>query len=119
MKILKTIFITLFPFIHIFKNLKSSLEDFKKDLKEFDFWDSNIGWSIKLYTLTTVIPFAGTVMMLFWTILGQSMKFGFFEGVWELWSDFYITGTFLNIDAWRWQLFLLLFAFIFTISQKD
>lgn len=119
MKMLKTILSTLFPFIIIFKNLKCSLVDIKKDLNEFDFWDSNIGWSIKLYTLTTVIPLMGTVMMLFWTILGQSMKFGFFEGVWELWSSFYVTGTFLDIDAWRWQILLLLFAFIFTISQKD
>jgi hypothetical protein len=119
MKILKNILFILFPFIPIFKNIKSDWSDIGKDLKDFDFWDSNIGWTLKLYTLTAVIPFAGTVMILIFTILGQSMKFGFFEGIWKLWSGFYATGTFLDIAAWRWQLFLLLFAFIFTISQKD
>lgn len=119
MKKFKNILYILFPFIPIFKNIKSDWLDMREYLKDFDFWDSNIGWTLKLYTLTTVIPFAGTVMMLLFTILGQSMKFGFFEGIWKLWSGFYVTGSFLDIAAWRWQLFLLLFAFIFTISQKD
>jgi len=116
---LKTILRILFPFIDIFRTFKSDLKDGVKGLKEFDFWDSNIGWTLKLYTLTTVIPICGTVMILLFTILGQSMKYSFFEGIWNMWSGFYFTGTFLDISAWRWQILLLVVSFFFTITQKD
>ena len=119
MKALKFIFKLLFPFVDLFKNIKSDFKDGASELKKFDFWDSNIGWTLKLYTLTTVIPIAGTAMIIFFTILGQDMIYPFFEGIWHMWSGFYVTGTFLDIAAWRWQLILLAVSFLFTIGQKN
>ncbi len=122
MKILKFILNIIFPFL-LFKTLFLNIKDDMKDgvcaLKKFDFWDSNIGWTLKLYSLTSVIPFAGTVMIILFSILGQTMKYSFFEGIWRMWCDFYITGTFLDVAAWRWQIILLIVAFIFNIANKD
>jgi len=115
MKTFKSILRVIFPFYDMFKRFKSDLSE----LKGFDFWDSDIGWTLKLYVLTTVIPICGTVMIFLMTILGQSMKYSFFRGIWEIWSGFYVTGTFLDIAAWRWQILLLVVAFFFTITQKD
>lgn len=122
MKILKFILNAIFPlflFKTLFLNIKDDMKDGAAELKKFDFWDSNIGWTLKLYSLTSVIPIAGTVMIIFFSILGQTMRYSFFEGIWRMWSDFYVTGTFLDIAAWRWQIILLIVAFIFNLSNKN
>lgn len=86
------------------------------ELKNIDFWNSNLGWTIKLYSLTIVIPFSGTIMVILFKILGQTTK-QIFELLYDIWVGFYFNGSFLSIDAWRWQLVLFIIAFLFTLSE--
>lgn len=78
----------------------------------------DLGWALKFYCLTLVIPISLTIMnILFVAILGVVTKFGFLMNLKIIWIDYYFTGSFLNIDAWRWQLCLLLFSFL--VSKFD
>lgn len=80
-------------------------EKIKNDLK----------WTLKLYALTLVLPLVLTIMnVLLVGILGIETTYGFLMNFKVIWVDYYFTGSFLNIDAWRWQLGLLFCAFLFT-----
>jgi len=80
-----------------------------KEIKE------DLGWTFKLYALTLVLPISLTIMnILVVGILGVETKFGFFTNLKIIWIDYYFTGSFLNIDAWRWHLGLLFLLFLFT-----
>jgi hypothetical protein len=105
--------------LSLLKDFYKSCSDLYQDIKNIDFWDSVIGWTIKLYSLTLVIPFAGSALFIIWKILGQESRYTFFKTLWKIWSDFYITGSFLDISAWRWQILLIIFSFIFVATQKD
>ena len=75
----------------------------------------DLEWTLKLYALTLVLPLALTVInILFVGIIGVETKFGFLMNFKFIWIDYYFTGSFLNIDAWRWQLGLLFCSFLFT-----
>lgn len=75
----------------------------------------DIEWTLRLYSLTLVLPISLSIMnIIFCGILGLHTKFGFWMNFKICWIDYYFTGQFLNIDAWRWQLGLLLFSFLFT-----
>jgi hypothetical protein len=116
----KKILYTFFPFIPMFTGYSKLLKDSGRNLKEFDFWDSNIGLTLKFYFLTIIIPILGTVFGIFGHILvPDKMRYGFFEGIWQMWSQFYVTGHFIDIEAWRWQIVLLLFSFIFISLTRD
>lgn len=79
-----------------------------KEIKE------DLGWTFKLYALTLTIPISLTLInILFVGILGVETKFGFFMNLKIIWIDYYFTGSFLNIDAWRWHLGLLFLSFLF------
>lgn len=115
----KDILYTVFPFIPMFTSYRKTFKRVKEDIKGFEFWDSTVGWSIKFYSLTAVIPFVGSIMNIFGHILiPDKMRYGIFEGMWQMWYQFYIAGNFIDIVAWRWQLGLILFTFLFTIMVK-
>jgi hypothetical protein len=55
-----------------------------------------------------VIPLALTIInILFCGILGMPSIHGFIGNFYLIWVDFFFTGSFLDIVAWRWHLFLL------------
>jgi len=75
----------------------------------------DIEWTFKLYALTLVLPITLSIMnVILCGILGIESKFGFLMNFKVVWIDYYFTGSFLDIDAWRWQLGLLFCSFIFT-----
>jgi hypothetical protein len=120
MKYKKDILHSLFPFVRLFKDYKKTFKDIKKESKDFDFWNSNIGLALKLYSLTIVIPILSTLFVIFGNILiPGKMRHGFFEGIWDSWYGFYVSGQFYDIAAWRWQIVLLIFSFIFVVLEKD
>lgn len=73
----------------------------------------DLKWTVKLYSLTLVLPLALTIMnILFIGIIGLKTKFGFLMNFKIIWIDYYFTGSFLNIDAWKWYLGLLFCSFL-------
>lgn len=75
----------------------------------------DLGWTLKLYALTLVLPLTLTIMNILCVgILGFETKFGFLMNFKVIWIDYYFTGSFLNVDAWRWHLGLLFCSFLFT-----
>jgi len=81
-----------------------------KEIKE------SIEWTLKVYSLTTVIPITMTIInVVFCGLLGiETIYGGFWMNLKVIWVDYYLTGIFLDIEAWRWQLGLLFFSFLFT-----
>lgn len=79
-----------------------------------------IKWTLKLYSLTTVIPITLSIGNIFLVgIFGVESVHSFCYNFKIIWIDYYFTGSFLEIDAWRWQLGLLFFAFLFEcFSEK-
>jgi hypothetical protein len=74
----------------------------------------DLEWTFKLYALTLALPLTLTVMnLLFVGILGLETKFGFVMNFKVIWIDYYFTGSFMNIDAWRWQSGFLFCSFLF------
>lgn len=75
-----------------------------------------IKWTLKLYSLTTVLPITLSIgNIILCGIFGVESIHGFWMNFKIIWIDYYFTGSFCEIDAWRWQLGLFFFAFIFTI----
>jgi hypothetical protein len=75
----------------------------------------DIEWTFKLYALTLVLPIGLSIMnVIFCGILSMETKFGFWMNFKVVWIDYYFTGSFLDIAAWRWQLGLLFCSFLFT-----
>jgi hypothetical protein len=75
----------------------------------------DIEWTFKLYALTLVLPITLSIInVIFCVILGMETKFGFWVNFKVVWIDYYFTGSFLDIAAWRWQLGLLFCSFLFT-----
>ena len=72
----------------------------------------DIEWTLKLYSLTLVLPIVFTIVIIFIGILGVETKFGFLMNLKIIWVDYYFTGSFLDIAAWKWHLCLLLLSFI-------
>lgn len=76
----------------------------------------NIEWTLKLYSLTIAIPLTFSVLNIFLCgIFGIETEFGFWMNFKVIWIDYYFTGSFLDISAWRWQIGLLFLSFFFTI----
>jgi hypothetical protein len=85
------------------------MEKLKDDLK----------WAFKLYSLTAVIPLVLTALLLIVGILGKpDLTYGFFGTLKMLWVDYYFTGYFLTVIAWRWQLVIFLIAFLLVKMEK-
>jgi hypothetical protein len=79
----------------------------------------DLEWTFKLYALTLTLPLTLTVMnILFVGILGVETKFDFLMNFKIIWIDYYFTGDFMNIDAWRWQLGLLFCSFLIIKSSN-
>jgi hypothetical protein len=71
--------------------------------------------TFKLFALTLVLPLTLPVMnLLFVGILGLELKYGFLLNFKIIWIDYYFTGSFLDIVAWKWQLGLLFCSFLLT-----
>lgn len=76
-------------------------------------------WTFKLYSITLVIPFSLTIMnILFVGILGFESNFDFLMIFKIIWVDYYITGSFLDIMAFRWHLGLLFLSFFINLFNK-
>ena len=78
----------------------------------------NLIWSLKLYSLTLIFPIVFTMAIVFITVLDLETKYGFWEMMKISWIDFYFTGSFLDIDAWRWHIILLIASFTITTSSN-
>lgn len=75
-------------------------------------------WTLKLYALTLAIPLAASVVnILCCGILGFETPHGFWGNFYHIWIGYYFTGELLDIAAYRWHLFLLCFAFLFTFTE--
>lgn len=84
-------------------------------MKKMNKTKDDLKWVFKLYSLTLVLPLTLTIMnILFVGILGLETKFGFLMNLKIIWIDYYFTGSFLNVDAWRCHLALLFCSFLFT-----
>jgi hypothetical protein len=75
---------------------------------------TNILWVLKLYSLTLVIPVIISILNIAVGILGIKTKYGFLGTFKVAWVDYYITGKFCGIDAWRWHLLILLGCIVIT-----
>jgi hypothetical protein len=54
--------------------------------------------------------------ILFVGILGIDLKYTFWE-MWEvIWVDYYFTGPFCDVAAWRWQIMLLFISFLIALT---
>lgn len=81
--------------------LKSQLDDFM--------------WSLKLYSLTAIIPFALTLLYPVFT-LWFDLEIG---KLFLFWKQYYVTGQpGTNIASWKIHLGLLFLCFIFTKIEK-
>ena len=89
------------------KGVLKSLLDIIMD-KKYDFWNSIVGWTVKLYSLTVIIPLAATIILLAYYILGIPTE----GNIMDIWFNFYIYGSFLGVESWRWHILLLLLSFI-------
>jgi len=74
----------------------------------------DLEWTLKLYSLTLVLPLTLSIMNILVGILGIKTIFGFWMNFKVIWIDYYFTGSFCNIDAWRWHLGLLFLSYLFT-----
>jgi hypothetical protein len=86
----------------------SSMDKFKDDMI----------WSLKLYSLTLIFPILFTMAIVLFTAFDVETKFSFWEMMKISWIDFYFTGSFLEIEAWKWHLLLLITSFIITTSSN-
>lgn len=78
-----------------------------------------IGWTLKLYSLTLVIPLTLSLCnILFCGIIGVESNFGFLGNFKVIWVDYYITGHVGDFIAWRIHLGLLFFAFLFVMFEE-
>jgi len=65
----------------------------------------------RLMALTLVIPVSGSIVcFLGLGVLGIETEIGLSGAFKKLWIDYYFTGHFAGISAWRWHLLLLIFA---------
>jgi len=77
-----------------------------------------LGLTLRLYSLTLAIPLAGSVVnVLFCGVLGFEPLHGFWGNFYHVWIGYYLTGHFLGIIAYKWQLFLFCIAFLFTFTE--
>ena len=91
--------------IPLYVRKETWFEKLKDDLK----------WTVKLYSLTLVIPLTLSIMnILFVGILGIEAKYTFWELFEVIWIDYYITGHILSLAAWRIQLCILVLSFFIT-----
>lgn len=78
-----------------------------------------IEWTLKLYSMTLIIPITMTIVdLLFVGILDLPTKYGFLYGLKVIWIDYYFTGYFLGIIAWKIQLCLLIISLIINIIKS-
>jgi hypothetical protein len=79
--------------------------------------DLQLAW--KLYCLTAIIPGVLTALLIIIGILGApDLTYGFFGTLKSIWLDYYFTGHFLTVIAWRWQLIIFLLTFGFVKMEK-
>lgn len=106
---MKQIFHSLFPMFRVFN---------KKTLSLLTPLFDRLLWALKLYSLTLSIPIASSVVNIALVgILGVEGTHGFWSNFYHIWVGFYFTGSFLDIIAWKWQLFLFFFSFLFTFTE--
>jgi len=74
----------------------------------------DLEWTLKLYSLTLVLPLTLSIMNILVGILGIKTIFGVWMNFKVIWIDYYFTSSFCNIDAWRWHLGLLFLSYLFT-----
>jgi hypothetical protein len=73
--------------------------------------------TLELYSLTLVIPILLSMLNLACSILGIKTLYGFWVNFKIIWVNYYFSGTFLNIDAWRCHLLILLSLYFFVKSE--
>lgn len=84
----------------------------KEKMKEF------ILSVLRLFILTTIVPLAVTLTVIVWSLLGQPMIHSLFNTIYILWLDYYFSGFFLGISAWRFHLVLLIFFSFLSLPRK-
>ena len=94
----KEIINTIFPIVPMIRNV-FNIEDLK--------------WTLKLYSITLSIPISMSIInILFIGILGIESKNDFLINFKVIWIDYFFTGYFCDIVAWRIHLFILVLCFL-------
>lgn len=94
----KEIINTIFPIVPMIRNV-FNIEDLK--------------WTLKLYSITLLIPISMSIInILFFGILGIESENGFLMNFKIIWIDYFFTGYFCDIVAWRIHLFILVLCFL-------
>lgn len=80
----------------------------------------DITTSLKLYCIIFIIPIILSILnILFVGILGVKLRYGFWEYLYIIWVDFFITGKFNDIMAFKYHLGILFIIFICVLINKD
>lgn len=75
--------------------------------------------TFQLYSLTLIIPVIGTfINIVLIGILGLKSNYGFLMNFKIIWIDYYLTGYFLEIPAWRVQIVVLIICLMFAILNS-
>jgi hypothetical protein len=73
----------------------------------------------QLYSITIIIPVVATLMsMLLIGILGVESDNTLSEALKISWVDYYYSGYFLSISAWRWHIFIFFIIVLFVIIDS-
>lgn len=70
-----------------------------------------------IFLITLIIPILLFIIYCFIIILDISITKSFLDILHSITIEYYFTGYFLDIEAWRWHLAFLFFGFL--ISNKD
>lgn len=76
--------------------------------------------TIKLYSLTIILPVLTTLILIIISILGLNSEliYGFWGTLKFLWIDYYITGHIGIVSAWRIHIVVFIFCYIITLFAK-
>lgn len=73
---------------------------------------------LRLFILTTIVPVAGTLTMIVWSLLGGELIHTLFDNIYILWKSYYFSGHFFGIPSWRYHLIFLIFCIFLSLPKK-
>ena len=92
-----------------------------RSIKWLNLWGGNLGTTVKIWSLTFIIPLLYTVLIFLSTfLLGTPEEIvNVIPRIIDSWVDFYITGTLLTISAWKIHIVLLFICFVIVIFDGE
>ena len=74
--------------------------------------------TLRMYSITLIIPMASTFLLSVVSIMGFEIVDGFFGALRGLWIGYYIDGTLLGPPAYRIQLGVLFIFFVLSLFNS-